>query len=471
MKVELPLTPAHWPSESLLHAGQPARFGTTPPASVLDAEKCVDRNEVLCRHLEDLGWSVRGFAHRVRARCHAVGLPHTVSPSTASRWCTRNAKPSAELAAAVCHVLSSALGRHVTPESLGWMSDTTRIAAESLDYRDVGHAVRMLSKLWALDALRRRLVVKSAFSANVFGIASRNALVMPPDATVAGRGDYVVTAADINLIDDQTSLFGKLDGQYGGGKVRSVFASFLDTHATPMLNGSFSARTGRRLFGSVVDAVLTVASMAYDDQLPGLAQRYDLQAMRLAQAIGDRARIARVHIHQARLAATQVYRDDVLAHARSAVLAATGTPPLVRAYAAVTEARAWAFNGRPEQVLDAVSRARDFFERARSSASPSWMEWFDRAELEGQAAWALAMAGLAEQGALALKETEAIPSTRTRDAVELLITEAELARLRGNTAEHTSLTKRALLLSRRLQSRRLEERIGRLVAGAPLHDF
>ncbi|WP_284741669.1 hypothetical protein [Amycolatopsis sp. RTGN1] len=434
-------------------------------------EKNEDRNEVLCKHLERLDWSLRGFAHRVRERCEAVGVPHTVSPSTVSRWCTTNAKPGAELAAAVCHVLSSALRRHVTPESLGWSSDTTRIAAESLEYRDVAHAVRMLSKLWTLDAMRKRTVVKSAFSASVFGTASREALVMPPDAVTSGRGPYKVSAADIDLLDDQTRLFGKLDAQYGGGKFRSVFASFLATHATPMLNGSFSTRRGHRLFGSVVDAVLTVASMAYDDQLPGLAQRYDLQAMRLAQAIGDRARITRVHIHQARLAATQGGRDDVLAHARSAVLAAAGAPQLMRAYAAITEARAWALNDSPAQVLDAVSRARDHFQRARPSTTPDWIAWFDRPELEGQAAWAFAVAGLAEPGTQALKETTALPSKRTRDAVELLITGAELARLRGDTAEHASLTNRASLLSQDLQSRRLTERIGRLVTGEPLHDF
>jgi hypothetical protein len=435
------------------------------------AKESNTRNEVLHKYLERLGWSIRGFAHRVRERCHAVGLPHTVSPSTASRWCNSNAEPGAELAAAVCHVLSAALRQHVTPESLGWSSDTMQVAAESLEYRDVAHAVRMLSKLWTLDSMRRRSVVKSAFSASVFGPASREALVMPPDAAISGEGPFKVSAADLDLLDVHTRLYGKLDAQYGGGKFRSVFASFLDTHATPMLKGSFSARAGHRLYGSVVDAVLTAASMAYDDQLPGLAQRYDLQAMRLAQAIGDRARITRVHIHQARLAATQGGREDVLAHARSAVLAAESAPPLVRAYAAVTEARAWALNDSPAQVLDAVSRAREFFTRSRPATSPSWLTWLDRPELEGQAAWAFAVAGLAEPGTQALKETVDVPPERTRDSVELLITGAALARLRGDVAEHAVLTKRAGLLAQHLMSRRLTERIGRLTSGMALHDF
>lgn len=429
-----------------------------------------EHNEVLIRHLEALDWSISGFARRIAARCEAIRLPYSVVPSTVSRWC-KGSTPSADLTAAACHVLSTALTRTVTPESLGWPSDTDLVSVQSLEYLDVPHAVRMLSKLWALDAMRQRNVVRSAFSASVFGPASREALVMPADAIIGGRGPHKVTAADIDLLDEQTRLYGKLDSQHGGGKFRGVFASMMDMHATPMLNGNFSARTGRRLYGSVVDAVLAMASMAYDDQLPGLAQRYDLQAMRLAQAIGDRARITRVHIHQARLAATQGGRADVLAHARSAVLSAEGTPSLVRAYACVTEARAWALSGHPEHVVAAVKRAREFYARAQSSTGPAWLEWFDRRELEGQTAWAFAMAGLAEQGVQALKEASALPSDRTRDTVDLLITEAELARLRGDLAEHATVAKRASQASQHLMSRRLSERLDHLNAGEPLRGF
>ncbi|MFC9131912.1 transcriptional regulator [Streptomyces sp. NPDC057099] len=428
------------------------------------------RNEVLHKHLEALGWSISGLARRIAERCQVMSLPYTVSPSTVSRWC-KGSIPGAELAAAACHVLSTALHRSVTPESLGWPSDTDLIAAQALEYRDVPHAVRMLSKLWSLDAMRRRSVVESAVSARVFGPASREALVMPSDTVIGGRGPHEVTAADIDLIDEHTRIYGRLDSQHGGGAYRGVFASLMDTHATPMLAGTFSARTGRRLYGSVVDAVLAMASMAYDDRLPGLAQRYDLQSMRLAQAIGDRARITRVHIHQARFAATQGGREEVLADARSAVLAAEGTPPLVKAYACVTEARAWAINSRPDHVVGAVKRARDLFNRAQRSDGPSWLEWFDRRELEGQAAWAFVVAGLADQGLEALKQASACPSDRARDALELLITEAELARLRGEVAEHAALTRRAVQLSRHLASRRLTDRINRLTAGQPLDDF
>lgn len=429
-----------------------------------------ERNAALDALLDELHWTIRGFARRVREHCQALGLSYSVDPSTVARWCANKSTPSAPLASVACRVLSEARRQPVPPESLGWPA-TEDLATESLEYADLGHAIRMLSRLWTMDALQDRSVIKKMFQPGVFGPASREALVMPADADLTGYGSYKVAPGDIQLLEEQTALYGALDAKHGGGKFRSVFAAFLSTHSTPLLAGSFSARLGRRLYGSVADAVLAMASMAYDDQLPGIAQRYDLQAMRLAQAIGDRARIARVHIHQARLAAAQGDRRDVLTHARGAVLACDGAPALVQAYAAITEARAWAFNGFPGQALEAVARARNGFDRARASSQVAWLSWFDRYELEAQAAWALAVAGLAETGEEALKEAEGMPQSRTRDQVELLITGAELARLRGDSAEQAQRVKAAVDASRHLVSRRLLARIARLTAGEPLDDF
>ncbi|MEV5880788.1 transcriptional regulator, partial [Streptomyces sp. NPDC052101] len=379
------------------------------------------RNDVLERHLNQLGWSVRSFAQRVFEYCQKVGISYTGNPGTVSRWCTGDNRPSPPLAAAACHVLSMALGHPVPPRSLGWPEESN-IALDSLLYRDLPHAARMLAELWELDAGRDRRLVERTFRPGEFRDASHQALVMPPDTDLSGHGRFQVMVSDIELLEAQTRVYGRLDARHGGGKYRSVFAAFLSTHATPLLNGGFTERLGRRLYGSVADAVLATASMAYDDELPGLAQRYDLQALRLAQAIGDRARIARVHIHQARLAAAQGERRDVITHARAAVLASAGVPPLVMSYAAITEARAWALNRQQQPTLDAVARAREAFTAAGHARDPEWLSWFDRCELEGQAAWALAVAGLADDGMRALQTAKGMAKDRTRDRVELMIT-------------------------------------------------
>lgn len=418
--------------------------------------------------LDELKWSMSGFAKRIREHCAAIGHPRSVSTSTVSRWCA-GAQPGPELAAAACYVLSRACKRQVTPESLGWSSEDTDVAEQALQYGDLRHAVRMLRRLWQMDAVPRSAAVRRMPFAST--PSAVEALVMLPDTEIAGRGQRRVTMADIELLDAHTDLYGRTDARHGGGQFRSVFAGFLAAHAVPLLEGGFNAGRGRLLYGSVADAVLALASMAYDDQLPGLAQRYDLQAMRLAQAIGDRGRLARGCIHQARLAAVQGDGREVLTHARSAVVAATGAPALVRAYAAVTEARAWAYNGDDAQCRAAVERARAAFDRAGRGSDPRWLAWLDRPELEGQAAWALAMVGLAEEGEQALKVAMGLSPERTRDSVELLITGAELARLRGDRAEWEESLVKAKTAAQHLKSRRLARRLADAAEGGPLHAF
>ncbi|MFE2283310.1 transcriptional regulator [Streptomyces sp. NPDC059443] len=332
-------------------------------------------------------------------------------------------------------------------------------------------AVRTLAKLWEADAQLGHAQLRNTFLPGVFGLASRQALILPPDPDRSGPGSYKVTGRDLVLLEVQTRLYCSLDEEHGGGKLRSVFASFLAMHTVPLLNGAFYVTTGKRLYGGVADAVLAVTSMVYENHLPGFAQRYDLRAMHLAQAIGDRSRIARVHIHQTRLAAAQDDRHEVLTHARSAVVASESAPTLVRAYCAVTEARAWAFNENPAPVLAAVARARDHFERGAAAPAVRWLGWFDRFELEAQAAWVLARAGLADAGILALKAAEGMPCTRLRDRVELLITGAELARLSGDTRAYEHKARQAEETSRTVASRRLNTRITRLTAGQPFNDF
>jgi hypothetical protein len=332
--------------------------------------------------LAELGWSMSGFAERVRMRCRDVGTPRTVSVSTVARWCG-GAVPGPDLSVPACSVLSVALRRHVDPGRLGWPGYGIDVAVEALEYRDLHHAVRVLARLWQVDATAQRsLVCRMSFGPTVASV-SQEALVMPPDTDIAGPGDLRISDADIELLEMHTDLYGRMDARHGGGRFRSVFAAFLDNHATPLLNGGFSDRRGRRLYGSVADAALALGSMAYDDQLPGLARRYDVQGMRLAQAIGDRGRLVRGYIHQARLAAARGEAGEVLTQARTAVFAAVGTPASVRAYAAITEARAWAYNQNPDQTLAAVRRSRGLFSQATGATGPRWMRWLDRPELEG----------------------------------------------------------------------------------------
>ncbi|MEV5877945.1 transcriptional regulator, partial [Streptomyces sp. NPDC052101] len=80
-------------------------------------------------------------------------------------------------------------------------------------------------------------------------------------------------------------------------------------------------------------------------------------------------------------------------------------------------------------------------------------------------------AGLADDGMRALQTAKGMAKDRTRDRVELMITSAELARLRGDSAGHAGFARRAALSAQHLASRRLATRLKRLAAGQPLEGF
>lgn len=155
-----------------------------PRAALVDKE---GRNEALCALLAQLGWSVSGFAQRVRERCHAIGTPRSVSPSTVMRWCD-GAVPGPELVGPACHVLSVALRRRIAPESLGWPAGSADVSAEALQYGDLQHAVQVLQKLWQLDSVPGRAAVRRMSVGGSFAPALHTALVMLPDAKITGRG-------------------------------------------------------------------------------------------------------------------------------------------------------------------------------------------------------------------------------------------------------------------------------------------
>jgi hypothetical protein len=97
-----------------------------------------------------------------------------------------------------------------------------------------------------------------------------------------------VGPADIAGIHSTTELFDRLDGQHGGGHARRALIEFLRTDLAGLLNGTYGDEIGRDLFKAGAQATLLGAWMSYDAGLHGLAQRYFIQALRLAESTGDR---------------------------------------------------------------------------------------------------------------------------------------------------------------------------------------
>ena len=79
-----------------------------------------------------------------------------------------------------------------------------------------------------------------------------------------------------------------LDHRFGSGHVRPVVVHYLNSVVSGLLAGSYREAVGRELFAAVARLTELAGYMAVDTGQPGLAQRYYIQALRLAQAAGDR---------------------------------------------------------------------------------------------------------------------------------------------------------------------------------------
>ncbi|MEV5581944.1 regulator [Streptomyces parvus] len=210
------------------------------------------------------------------------------------------------------------------------------------------------------------------------------ALAVVPRQRQTDRGPgQRVGSGDIAALRSVGELFRTLDHAYGGGHARQALVRYLEHEAEPMLRGTYGEAAGRRLFAAVADLTRLAGWTSYDIAAHGLAQRYFVQSLRLAQAAGDRGYGAYVLLTMSRQA---VY----LGHGREAVQLArvaqqgigSAAPPLVQALLHAVEARGHAVLGEARACTAALTRAEHALETARPGDEvPHWARTFDEAQL------------------------------------------------------------------------------------------
>ncbi|NBM20961.1 regulator, partial [Streptomyces sp. GC420] len=202
--------------------------------------------------------------------------------------------------------------------------------------------------------------------------------------TLNGEGGPArVTAGDIAALRSVGELFRTLDNAYGGGHARQALVRYLEHEVEPILRGTYGEATGRKLFAAAADLTRLAGWTSYDIAAHGLAQRYFVQALRLAQAAGDRAYGSYVLVTMSRQA---VY----LGHGREAVQLArvaqqgvgSSAPPVVQSLLHAAEARGHGVLGEGRACSTALARAERALESARSGDEvPHWARFFDEAQL------------------------------------------------------------------------------------------
>jgi hypothetical protein len=155
----------------------------------------------------------------------------------------------------------------------------------------------------------------------------------------------------------------------------------------PLLRGSYSENVGKALFSVAAEIAQLLGWTAYDVGMHGLAQRYQIQALRLAQEADD-------VLMGGRLLADMSHQATYLGHfSQAAQLARAAQEGAGRVASSTTramflsmEARAHAGNGDEASCIRAFTSAEREFALSNPENDPEWMAYFTAAELAGEGA-------------------------------------------------------------------------------------
>jgi hypothetical protein len=343
-------------------------------------------NELLRAVLVEAALSNKAFARSVRAASAAHGRLVNCDHTKVSRWLD-GGQPRAWVVPIVCKALSNRLGRPVTPEDIGMALPMPPDPALGLTYPDTPEAaVEVLADLWAADL--DETLASTAVSGPAWSEASLAWLVRSGRDRLSVRLDgRHVGSSDVAAVRATVATFANLDNELGGNHARRALIEFLRTDLAPLLRGSYSERIGRDLFAAAAEATLLAAWMSYDAGWHGLAQRYFLQALRLAQAADD-VLLASTTLDAMSHQATFLGRFGEAANLARA--AATGAArlatPTLKAHYLAMEARAHAGAGDAAATERVLSSAVRLFERRDSSEDPPWIAYVDESELGAELA-------------------------------------------------------------------------------------
>ena len=401
-------------------------------------------NRRLAALISEAGFSHAGLARRVDQLGVEHGLDLRYDKTSVTRW-LRGQQPRGTTPALIAEVFTQRLGRRLSAQDLGL--DACAPVYAGLEYAATPmEAVDIVSGLWRKDTGNQAELRKIAFTPAGLVVPSRDWLIGRADETVvppgsepppgahgpqgrpeparvpeqsrgwragiaeaetgaAGPGAGGSAAApagaaapsaeppraaglrvgpgDVAAVGAVGDLFRSLDHAYGGGHARQALVRYLEHEAEPMLRGSYGETLGRRLFAAVADLTRLAGWTSYDIGAHGLAQRYFVQALRLAQAAGDRVYGGYVLVTMSRQAVYLGHGREAVQLARVAQQGVGSTVPYtVQALLYAAEARGHGLLGESRACAAALSRAERALGAARSDDEvPGWARFFDEAQL------------------------------------------------------------------------------------------
>ncbi|MGW1157833.1 MFS transporter [Streptomyces sp. NPDC002513] len=351
-------------------------------------------NEKLGTVLALAGISNAGLARRVNDLGAQRGLTLRYDKTSVARWVSKGMVPQGAAPHLIAAAIGQKLGRPVPLHEIG-LADADPAPEVGLAFpRDVGQAVKSATELYRLDLAGRRAgsggiwqSLAGSFAVSAYATPASRWLITPADSSVArdsGSGDgsgspLKVGHSDVQKLREAAEDARRWDSKYGGGDWRSsMVPECLRVEAAPLLLGSYSDEVGRALFGASSELTRLAGWMAFDTGQQEAAQRYYIQALRLARAAADVPLGGYVLASMSLQATYRGFGDEGVDLAQAALernrgLATARTMSFFR----LVEARAHARAGDAQAAGAALKAAEGWLERARDGDNdPSWLGFY-----------------------------------------------------------------------------------------------
>ncbi|MFI0998259.1 MFS transporter [Streptomyces galbus] len=351
-------------------------------------------NEKLGAVLALAGISNAGLARRVNDLGAQRGLTLRYDKTSVARWVSKGMVPQGAAPHLIAAAIGQKLGRPVPLHEIG-LADADPAPEVGLAFpRDVGQAVRSATELYRLDLAGRRAgtggiwqSLAGSFAVSAYATPASRWLITPADSSVAreaysseGSGAPLkVGHSDVQKLREAAEDARRWDSKYGGGDWRSsMVPECLRVEAAPLLLGSYSDEVGRALFGASAELTRLAGWMAFDTGQQEAAQRYYIQALRLARAAADVPLGGYVLASMSLQATYRGFGDEGVDLAQAALernrgLATARTMSFFR----LVEARAHARAGDAHAAGAALKAAEGWLERAREGDNdPSWLGFY-----------------------------------------------------------------------------------------------
>lgn len=358
-------------------------------------------NEKLGALLAAAGISNAGLARRVNDLGAQRGMTLRYDKTSVARWVGKGMVPQGAVPHLIAAAIGGKLGRPVPLREIGLGSAEHSPDVGLAFPRDVDAAVRAATDLWRLDldpthasngaSLWQSLA--GTFSVSAYATPVSRWLITPADGSVTrpvpDPSSRQVGHSDAGKLREAAEDARHWDSKYGGGDWRAgLVPTCLRNDAAPLLLGSYNDDVGRALFDATAELSRLAGWMAFDVGQHEAAQRYYIQALRLARAAADVPLGGYVLASMSLQATYRGFAEEGIDLAQAAVERNRGAATArTLGFFHLVEARAHARAGSESACGASLAAAESHLERARAGdEDPRWIDFFGPERLAADAA-------------------------------------------------------------------------------------